>query len=66
MHTKTIKSDLLLLTAAFIWGTTFVAQRKGMDYVGPMTYNGLRFALGGMTLLPVIFRFHLSGHHIEL
>jgi drug/metabolite transporter (DMT)-like permease len=66
MHTKTIKSDLLLLTAAFIWGTTFVAQRKGMDYVGPMTYNGLRFALGGMTLLPVIFRFHLSRHHIEL
>jgi drug/metabolite transporter (DMT)-like permease len=54
MQTKTLKSDLLLLVAAFIWGTTFVAQRKGMAYVGPMTYNAIRFALGAATLLPVI------------
>jgi drug/metabolite transporter (DMT)-like permease len=54
MQTKTLKSDLLLLVAAFIWGTTFVAQRKGMAYVGPMTYNAVRFALGAATLLPVI------------
>jgi drug/metabolite transporter (DMT)-like permease len=55
MQTKTLKSDLLLLVAAFIWGTTFVAQRQGMLYVGPMTYNALRFALGACTLLPVIW-----------
>jgi drug/metabolite transporter (DMT)-like permease len=54
MQTKTLKSDLLLLLAAFIWGTTFVAQRKGMAYVGPMTYNAVRFALGAATLLPLI------------
>ena len=54
MQTKTLKSDLLLLVAAFIWGTTFVAQRMGMNHVGPMTYNALRFALGAVTLLPVI------------
>jgi drug/metabolite transporter (DMT)-like permease len=54
MQTKTLKSDLLLLVAAFIWGTTFVAQRKGMIYVGPMTYNAIRFALGAATLLPLI------------
>lgn len=54
MQTKTLKSDLLLLVAAFIWGTAFVAQRKAMAYVGPMTYNAVRFALGAATLVPLI------------
>jgi drug/metabolite transporter (DMT)-like permease len=54
MQTKTLKSDSLLLVAAFLWGTTFVAQRMGMDHVGPMTYNALRFALGALTLVPVL------------
>ncbi len=57
MQTRTLKSDLLLLLAAFFWGTTFVAQRLGMQYVGPMTYNALRFAIGALTLLPVILAF---------
>jgi len=61
MQTKTLKSDLLLLIAAFIWGTTFVAQRKGMVYVGPMTYNAIRFALGALTLLPLILMLR-TGH----
>jgi drug/metabolite transporter (DMT)-like permease len=54
MQTKTLKSDLLLLLAAFFWGTTFVAQRLGMEHIGPMTYNALRFAIGALTLMPVI------------
>jgi len=54
METRTLKSDALLLVAAFFWGTTFVAQRKGMDHMGPMTYNALRFCLGAVTLLPLI------------
>ena len=57
MQTKTLKSDLLLLLAAFFWGTTFVAQRLGMEHIGPMTYNALRFAVGALTLLPVILAF---------
>jgi len=40
-----------MLTAA-IWGAAFVAQRVGMDHVGPMTFNGVRFALGALALLP--------------
>jgi drug/metabolite transporter (DMT)-like permease len=60
MQTKTLKSDLLLLLAAFFWGTTFVAQRMGMDHIGPMTYNALRFAVGALTLLPVILAFRTS------
>ncbi|NLH17191.1 MAG: DMT family transporter [Phycisphaerae bacterium] len=51
MRTRTLTSELLLLLAAFIWGTTFVAQRTGMDHLGPFTYNGCRFGLGGLSLL---------------
>jgi drug/metabolite transporter (DMT)-like permease len=61
MQTRTIKNDVLLLTAAFIWGTAFVAQRKGMEHVGPLTYNAFRFALGVAVLLPVIFCFRLPA-----
>ncbi len=39
-------SHLLLLLAAAIWGFAFVAQRKGMEYLDPFTFNALRFALG--------------------
>jgi drug/metabolite transporter (DMT)-like permease len=38
-----------------IWGLAFVAQRVGMDYVGPFIFNGIRFALGAMVILPFIF-----------
>jgi len=61
MHTKTLKSDLLLLVAAFLWGTTFVAQRMGMDHVGPMSYNALRFAVGALSLLPITLLFRGSS-----
>ncbi|MBK9292773.1 MAG: DMT family transporter [Bacteroidetes bacterium] len=44
---------LLLLTSA-IWGMAFVAQRKGMEFHGPLTFNGLRFLLGALTLLPFV------------
>lgn len=49
------KANLLLLLAAIIWGFAFVAQRVGMDYIGPFTFNGIRFLLGSMSLLPLIF-----------
>lgn len=48
-----LNDSLLLLTAA-IWGVAFVAQRAGMDFVGPFTYNAVRFALGSIVLLPLI------------
>ena len=52
-----IRANLTLLTAAAIWGVAFVAQRVGMDYLGPFTFNGIRFALGGISLLPLIWYF---------
>lgn len=54
MHTQTLKADLLLLTTAILWGIAFVAQRKGMEAIGPMAFNGIRFALGGLSLVPLI------------
>lgn len=45
---------MLLLTAT-IWGTAFVAQSVGMDYVGPFTFNMLRCLIGGIVLIPYIF-----------
>lgn len=49
-----LRSNLLLLSAAVIWGFAFVAQRMGMEYVGPFTFNGVRFALGSLSLVPLI------------
>jgi len=46
------KANALLMITAVIWGSAFVAQRVGMNYVGPYTFNGLRFALGTLVLLP--------------
>lgn len=47
---------LLLLVTAVIWGFAFTAQRAGMDHLGPMVFNGIRFALGALVLLPVFRR----------
>jgi drug/metabolite transporter (DMT)-like permease len=48
-----LKANTLLLTTALIWGLSFVAQRAGMEHVGPFTFNGIRFALGSLSLVPV-------------
>ena len=47
-------ADVLLLLTAAVWGFGFVAQRSGMLYVGPFTYNGISFLLGSLSLLPLI------------
>lgn len=43
--------SLLLLLAAFIWGLAFVSQSKGMDYMHPLTFNGIRSLIGSFVLL---------------
>lgn len=49
------RNQLLLLLTATIWGTSFVAQSVGMDYVEPFTFNGIRSIMGGLVLLPFIY-----------
>ena len=43
-----------MLLTAMIWGSAFVAQRLGMDNIGPYLYTGLRFALASLALLPLL------------
>lgn len=52
---KSFKYSLVLLLTSAIWGFSFVAQRTGMEYVGPYTFNGVRFLLGSLSLLPLYF-----------
>ena len=52
-----LKNNLLLVLAALIWGVAFVAQSVGMEYVGPFTFNAVRFLIGGLVLIPCIFFF---------
>jgi len=59
-----IKSSFLLLLTAAIWGFAFVAQRVGMEYVGPFTFNGVRFLLGSLSLLPLLLYFRLDSHDL--
>jgi drug/metabolite transporter (DMT)-like permease len=54
MRRTTFKADALLLLAAAIWGAAFVAQRFAMRHLGPLGFNGVRFALGALALLPLI------------
>jgi drug/metabolite transporter (DMT)-like permease len=54
MNKRALRADILLLLTAGIWGFGFVAQRSGMEYVGPFAYNGIRFILGSLSLLPLI------------
>lgn len=48
-------ADLLLLLTAAIWGFAFVAQRLGNLYMGPFTFNAIRFSLGALALVPLLF-----------
>lgn len=50
-----VRNSLLLLLTATIWGTAFVAQSVGMDYVGPFTFTFARSIVGGLFLIPCIW-----------
>ena len=49
-----LQARLCLLLTAFVWGSTFVAQRLASDLVGPHTYNATRFLLGVLTVSPLL------------
>lgn len=52
---KKILSNISLFFTALIWGVSFVAQKAGMDFIGPFSFNTIRSFLGGLSLIPVIF-----------
>ena len=63
MRLSTIRADFLLLTAAVIWGSGFVAQRLGSEHLDAFAFTGLRFTLGTLLLLPLL-RFARWPKHV--
>lgn len=57
MKKQELKSNIFLLITAAIWGLAFVAQKVGAEYIGPFAFNGIRFALGGISLIPLLLYF---------
>ena len=55
MKSQAIRADLLMLLAAAIWGFAFVAQREGMETMGPFLFNTARFFIGTVFLLPIVW-----------
>ena len=56
-NAKQIRATFLLLLTAVIWGLAFVAQEVGAEYLGTFFFNGIRFLLGAVSLIPVILLF---------
>ncbi|HEY9089870.1 MAG TPA: DMT family transporter [Anaerolineaceae bacterium] len=48
------RGEILLFITALIWGTSFVAQRVGMERIGPFTFTASRFLIGALSLLVFI------------
>ncbi len=61
MQNKAVLANLLMLLAAAIWGFAFVAQRVGMETMGPHLFNAMRFLIGGLVLLPAIYWFQKTN-----
>lgn len=55
---KQIRSNIILLIAAVMWGFAFVAQVKASESgIGPFLFNAVRYLLGALVLIPVVFIF---------
>ena len=69
-----MKYRILLVVAALIWGAAFVAQRVSTETMGPYAFNGIRFALGALSVLPIALwqgrhnhsHFQKAPHHLSL
>ena len=59
-------SLLSALLCTFIWGTTFIAQDTGMDDIGPFTFNAVRFFVGFLAIVPLVFLFEFKKAKLEL
>ena len=62
--TKTT-SLLSALLCTLIWGTTFIAQDTGMDDIGPFTFNAVRFFIGFLAIIPLVFLFEFKKFKSE-
>ncbi len=61
MRSKTLVSSLLLLLAALIWGSAFIAQSLGMEHIRPLTFVSVRSFIGCLALIPVLLFMQRAG-----
>jgi len=54
------------LLCTFIWGTTFIAQDTGMDQIGPLTFNGTRFYVAFLSIIPFALLFERKKINKEI
>ena len=59
---KKLRANLMLLVAAIIWGSTFVAQTTASDTVEPFTFLFSRSFIGFLFLIPVIAVFNFQNN----
>ena len=64
MDKKTFSLICAIITS-ILWGSAFVAQDMGMDFIGPHTFNVGRFLIGFLTLLPFFFIFELKKINLK-
>lgn len=57
MKIKSLGANLILILAAFIWGSAFVAQNRAGDVLGTFSINFARNIVGGLVLIPVYLFF---------
>jgi drug/metabolite transporter (DMT)-like permease len=57
MKTKQVRANVLLFITALIWGVAFVEQRIAVRFIGAFTFSAIRFAIGALSMLPLLFYF---------
>ncbi len=63
MQQKKFIGPIMLIVTAIIWGSAFVAQKVGMDHLGPFTFAGIRFSLSSLFILIIVLSKDLIIHH---
>ena len=58
-------SLICAILTSILWGSAFVAQDMGMDFIGPHTFNVGRFLVGFLTLLPFFFIFEFKKINLK-
>ncbi len=54
MDKMKLRGEFYIFLAALIWGSSFVVQKVGMDYIGPLTFTAFRFTIGTLAMFPIL------------
>lgn len=52
-----LRATPILLLTCLVWGLAFVFQIKSSESIPPLIFNGLRFTVGALSMIPVAFLF---------